>query len=373
VVSTFRLVRADWKLLGAVLLLTAIGLVMIYSATRAELTLAGQLPAKKLILQSIWVLLGLVLLVVVSSFDFSRLAALSWPIYAFTLALLVLLLIVGEDVRGVRRWIAVGPVALQPAELVKLGLILMLAAFFAARQGEAANFELLTRALGYAVVPCAFLVLQPDLGTPILLVFVWGGMAYVFGARLDHLAAFFFVFIMVFMAAWGFGLIRPHQKQRLTAFISDSADVEKEGYHLRQSLIAIGSGHLAGQGLFRGPQTQLSFVPDEETDFIFTAVGEELGFAGSTLVILLFAAVLWRGLMICAEARTLYGQLVATGIVLMLFFHVAANIGMTLGMMPVKGLPLPFVSYGGSSVLTNFIALGLLQAIYGDRRTIRFE
>ncbi len=371
--SSFRLIRADWKLLGTVLALTAIGLVMIYSATRAQLTIADQLPAKKLILQSIWVLLGLVLFVLVSSFDFSRLAVLSSPIYVTTLVLLVVVLIIGEEVRGVRRWMAIGPMTLQPAELVKLGLILMLAAFFASREGEAADFELLTRGLAYAVVPCVFLVLQPDLGTPILLLFVWGGVAYIFGARLHHLGAFFFAFIMVFMAAWGFGLIRPHQKQRLTAFISNSTDIEKEGYHLRQSLIAIGSGHLAGQGLFRGPQTQLSFVPDQETDFIFTAVGEEFGFLGCGTVILLFGVVLWRGLMICAQARTLFGQLVAAGIVVMLFFHVAANIGMTLGMMPVKGLPLPFVSYGGSSVLTNFIALGLLQAIYNDRRTIRFE
>jgi len=375
-VFDFRLARVDWKLLGAALMLAVIGLVMIYSATRAELTTAGQMPAKKLILQSVWVLLGLALFVAVSSFDFSRLASISWPIYLGTLGLLVLVLIVGGLVRETQRWLSIGPVNVQPAELAKLGLILMLAAYFAGREGDEAEFELLSRSLAYAAVPSILILLQPDLGTPILLLFVWGVTAYVFGARLHHLGAFAFAFVMVFVAAWGFGLIKPHQKQRLVAFINHSPQTKEERdarYQLDQSLIAIGSGHLAGQGLFRGPQSQLSFVPDQETDFIFSVVGEELGFLGAATVVVLFAIVLWRGLLICAEARTLFGQLVAAGIVAMIFMHVMANIGMSLGMMPVKGMPLPFVSYGGSSILTNFIALGMLQAVYSDQRSIRFD
>lgn len=366
--------RFDFKLLGAVLMLTAIGLVMIHSAGRAQLPGEGQPHVPKAMLQSIWVVLGLILFVLVSSVHCSRLASVSRPAYLATLALLVLVLIVGGFVRAAQRWLSVGPINIQPAELAKLGLILMLAMVFASREGEPVEFELLIRSLGYALVPSALILLQPDLGTPILLLFVWGVVAYVAGARMGHLAAFFFVFIMLFVSAWGFGVIRPHQKERMLAFASASADARKERWQLEQSLIAIGSGHLTGQGLYRGGQSQLSFVPDQETDFIFSVVGEELGFLGATTVIVLFGLVLWRCLAICADARTFYAQLAAAGITAVFFLHIMANIGMTLGMMPIKGLPLPFVSYGGSSILVNFIALGILQSIYRDSQSaISFE
>ncbi len=372
--SSLSSYRLDFKLLGAVLLLTAIGLVMIHSAGRAQLPDQAQYHTPKVMLQSIWVILGLILFVLVGSVHCSRLASVSWPAYLTTLALLVLVLIVGGFVRETQRWLSVGPINIQPAELAKLGLILMLAMAFASREGEPVDFEFLTRSLPYAVIPCLLIILQPDLGTPILLLCVWGVVAYVAGARMAHLTAFFLVFIMAFAAAWGFGLIRPHQKQRLLAFASASADTRDERWQLDQSLIAIGSGHLTGQGLYRGGQSQLSFVPDQETDFIFSVVGEELGFLGAATVILLFAILLWRSLAICADARTLYAQLAAAGIAAVFFLHITANIGMTLGMMPVKGLPLPFVSYGGSAILTNFIALGILQSIYRDSQSaISFE
>ncbi len=369
----FRLNRLDWRLLGAVLTLTAIGMVMIYSATRAHLTVSGAMPTKKLLLQAVWVLCGLILFTLVSSFDYSRLQQFAWPIYLSTLGLCVLVLVIGGLVRETQRWISIGPVNIQPAELAKLGVILMLATFFAQREGEAVEFELLSRALAYAAVPCALILLQPDLGTPVLIIFVWGIVCYMVGARLHHLGAFFFAFIMLFVAAWGFNLIKPHQKVRLTAFISDSADAQKERWQVDQSIIAIGSGHIFGQGLFRGSQSQLSFVPDQETDFIFSVIGEELGFAGSVTVIFMLGVLLWRTLMICANAKNLFGRLLAAGIVAMFFLHILANVGMTLGVTPVKGMPLPFVSYGGSSMLVNFIALGVLQSIYADRQTIRFE
>jgi rod shape determining protein RodA len=372
-VFSWRALRFDWILLAAILLLTAIGLLMIYSATKTQLTVAGQEPTRKLMQQSLWVVLSLIIALLVATFDFARLPSVALPAYLFSLLLLVLVLISGGLIREAQRWISLGPINLQPAEFAKIGVILALASFFATRRGEPVEFELPTRALGYTLVPVLLILAQPDLGTPILLLFVWGTVSYIAGAKIQHLAAFTFAFIMIFMAAWGFGLIRPHQKQRITTFVNRAADTSREGYHLRQSLIAIGSGHLTGQGLFRGPQTQLSFVPDQETDFIFTAIGEELGFVGSVTVVLLFGVVLWRGLTICATARTLFGQLVAAGIVATIFLHVMANIGMTLGMTPVKGLPLPFVSYGGSSLLTNYLALGLLQSIWADRQAIRFD
>lgn len=369
----FRLARADWKLIAAVVALVAIGLAMVYSATRADLTMHGVSPQEKMVAQRNWVILSIVVFVIVASFEYSRLQHLAWPTYLVVLGLLVVVLIIGGLVRETHRWISLGPLNIQPAELAKLGVILMLSAFLAERESEYANFELLTRSLGYALLPSVLILLQPDLGTPILLVFIWGVGCFIYGARVQHLAAFAFAFVMLFMAAWGFGLIRPHQKERLTAFVRTDEAVHDKRWQLEQSLIAIGSGHLTGQGLFSGSQSQLSFVPDQETDFIFSIIGEELGFVGAVLVLALFGVVLWRGLVISATARTAFGRLVAGGIVAMYFFHIAVNIGMTLGLMPVKGLPLPFVSYGGSAMLVNFIALGILQAIYIDQQSIRFD
>ncbi len=368
-----RLVRADWKLMAAVLILVVIGLTMVYSATRAQLTVEGSSPTSKMATQSIWVVLSLVAFVLVACFEYSRLQQLSWPFYVGALVLLALVLVTGAFVRETQRWLSIGPVNIQPAELAKLGVILLLGAYLSSRERDVVDFELLVRSLAYALVPSVLILLQPDLGTPILLVFIWGVICYVFGARLVHLGAFALAFVMLFAAAWGFGFIQPHQKARLTAFFDSGEDVRGQRWQLQQSLIAIGSGHLTGKGLLRGSQSQLSFVPDQETDFIFSVIGEETGFVGTVAALILFGIILWRGLVICALARTVFGRLVAAGIVAMFFFHIAVNIGMTLGVMPVKGLPLPFVSYGGSAMLVNFVALGILQSIYIDRQSIRFD
>lgn len=368
-----RLLRADWKLMAAVLILVVIGLTMVYSATRAQLTVQGSSPTSKMATQSVWVVLSLVAFFLVASFEYSRLEQLSLPFYVGVLVLLLLVVVIGSVVRETHRWLSVGPVNIQPAELAKLAVILLLAAYLSSRERDVVDFELLARSLGYALVPSVLILLQPDLGTPVLLVFIWGVICYIFGARLIHLGAFAFAFVMLFAAAWGFGLLQPHQKARLTAFLHAEGADRGQRWQLEQSLIAIGSGHLTGKGLLRGSQSQLSFVPDQETDFIFSVIGEEAGFVGTVSVLILFGIVLWRGLVISALARTVFGRLVAVGIVAMFFFHVAVNIGMTLGMMPVKGLPLPFVSYGGSAMLVNFVAIGILQSIYIDRQSIRFD
>lgn len=371
-----RIHKLDWKLMAAVLLLTAVGLLMIYSATRTHLALNDMSPTLKLGKQLVSVVIGLVLFVVIASFDYSRLANLSWPLFIGSLVLLVAVLAIGAEVNGARRWIDLGPIRLQPGELAKPALILFLASYMAARAEQAGDFDLLLRTLGFAAIPCMLILIEPDLGTPVLLVFVWAIMCYALGSRLHHLAAIGFAFAMIFAAAWGFNVIRPHQRARLIAFVNSNPQTQEEKdarYQLEQSMIAIGSGHLIGQGLFRGPQTQLSFVPDQETDFIFTAIGEELGFLGAAAVMVLLGVVLWRTLTIAAEARTLFGRLIAAGVAGMFFLHILANIGMTLGMTPVKGMPLPFVSYGGSALMANFIALGVLQSVFIDRQTIRFE
>jgi rod shape determining protein RodA len=358
--------RLDWTLLFAILLLATIGCLMVYSATRAEL------GGRKLMLQLVWVALGLVVLASVTVVDYSRLVNLAVPFLGFCVFLLVVVLFTGHLVKGAVRWIPLGPLNIQPAELLKLALILFLGGFLAGREEEAHDFGLVLTSLAYVGVPSLLVLAQPDLGTPVLLFMVWLTMLFVAGSRVLHLGAIAFAFIMLFTAAWGLNIIRPHQKERLTAFMNPDADPHGQGWQLKQSLIAIGSGHLVGQGLFKGTQSRLQFVPDQETDFVFTVVGEELGFVGSVAVLGLFGLVLYRALSIAAAAKDTAGRLIASGIVAMLLVHILVNVGMTLGMMPVKGMPLPFVSYGGSSMLTMMAAVGLLQSVHIHRQKITF-
>jgi len=358
--------RLDWTLLVAVLLLTVVGCLMIYSATRAEM------GARKLMLQLVWVALGLVLLASVTIVDYNRLVNLAMPFLGFCTFLLVVVLFTGHLVKGAERWIPLGPLNVQPAELLKLGLILFLGGFLATREEEAHDFGLVLTSLAYVGVPTLLVLAQPDLGTPVLLFLVWLTMLFAVGAKVTHLGAIAFAFLMLFTAAWGLNIIRPHQKERLTAFMNPEADPRGQGWNLRQSLIAIGSGHVFGQGLFKGTQSRLRFVPEQETDFIFTVVGEELGFVGSVALLAIFGLVLYRSLSIAATAKDTAGRLIASGITAMLLVHIVVNVGMTLGMMPVKGMPLPFVSYGGSNMLTMMAAVGLLQSIHIHRQKITF-
>ncbi len=358
--------RLDWTLLLAVLLLVAVGCLMIYSSTRAEQ------GARKLMLQLVWLALGLVILASVTVVDYNRLTNLAVPFLGFCGFLLIVVLFTGHLVKGAERWIPLGPLNIQPSELLKLALILFLGGFLASREEEAHDFGLVLTSLAYVGAPTVLVLAQPDLGTPVLIFLVWLTMLFVAGARVLQLGAVAFAFIMLFTAAWGLNIIRPHQKQRLTAFINPDADPHGQGWQLKQSLIAVGSGHLLGQGVFKGTQSRLQFVPDQETDFIFTVIGEELGFVGSVAVLALFGLVLYRAVSIAAEAKDTSGRLIASGVAAMLLVHILVNVGMALGMMPVKGMPLPFVSYGGSNMLTMMAAAGLLQSVYIHRQKITF-
>ncbi len=363
--------RADFQMLVIVLVLCTLGAVAIYSCTKNELLKQGRAPAGKLVLQLVWIALGLLALAATAAVDVNKLGRLAWPIYLVCLGLLLVVLVAGP-IRGTTRWIALGPVNLQPAELSKIALILMLGAVLARSEDESWDFLFLIRTLAYVAGPALLILLQPDLGTPIVMFFIWLVMLYAFGANPLHLGAFALAAILLFAGAWGFGLIRPHQKARMVAFIDPGADPQGAGYHLRQSLIAIGSGHLWGQGLFHGPQSQGSFIPDQETDFIFTVIGEEMGFIGAASVVLLYGLLLFRAVSVAAAAPNMFGRAVAMGITAMLLLEVFVNIAMTIGLAPVKGMALPFLSYGGSSMVTSMIAIGLLQSIFMRRDPIVF-
>ena len=363
--------RADFQMLAIVLALCLLGAVAIYSCTKSDLASQGRPETSKLMLQLAWIVVGLVALFATMFADYAKAARVALPIYVVSLALLLVVLISGA-VRGTHRWIPLGPLHLQPSELCKLAVILVVGAVLANSEEESWSFLFLVKTLGYVAIPGLLIVLQPDLGTPIVLFFIWLAMLFAFGANPAHLAAFTLSAIMLFAGAWGFGLIREHQKERLVAFLNPDADPLRAGYHVKQSLIAVGSGHLWGQGLFQGTQSLLSFIPDLDTDFIFTVIAEELGFVGSVAVIALYGLLLYRGLCVASAANGAFGRTLAVGVTAMLFIQIASNIGMTVGVAPVKGMPLPFLSYGGSSLLTNMIGIGMLQSIYMRRDEIVF-
>ena len=361
------LVRADFTLLAIVIALVFCGVLMIYSCTHDQ-------SPHTVALQLIWIGLGLAVMAMVMAADYAKVATFSLVIYGVCLGLLVMVVVLSRGVLGAARWIPLGPLHIQPAELTKLAIILVLGSYLAARREEGSQdtFAVVLGCLGYVMVPALLIFLQPDLGTPIVLIFIWLVMLYIGGARLSHLGAFVFAFVMLFTAAWSLDVIRPHQKERLTTFLHPEDDPRGSGYHLKQSLIAIGSGHLLGQGFKHGTQTQGDFIPHQEQDFVFTAVAEEWGFVGSLVLLGLLAALLGRAVVICMLVEDISGRLVAAGVAAMFLVHIVASVGMTMGLLPVKGMTLPFVSYGGSSMVVNFAAVGLLQSIYMRRQKITF-
>lgn len=361
------LLRVDLQLLTIVVLLCVIGAVAVYSCTRDDSS-----PARKLTMQVIFIVIGLAAMAGTALVDTQRLRGLVWPIFLTVMGLLVIVLMMGQ-IRNTARWIPLGPVNLQPSELAKLAIILILGVVVAREDRERReDFLFLVKTLAYVGVPAFLILIQPDLGTPIVLFFIWMVMMFVVGANPTHLAAFALAGIMLFAGAWGFGLIRPHQQERLTAFLHPERDPQGAAYHLRQSMVAVGGGHLWGQGLFHGRQTQSNFIPDQETDFIFTVIAEELGFIGAVSVVLLFGLLLYRAIAIAAAAQVTFDRAVAAGIAAMLLIQIYANIAMTIGLAPVKGMALPFLSYGGSSMITNMVAVGILQSIHIRREQIVF-
>jgi rod shape determining protein RodA len=358
----------DPLLLLCTLALAAYGAVMIFSATAERFEDAGLDPATLMKRQLIFAVVGAAVLLVVSMFDYRHLRGFAPIIYVGTLLLLIAVLSpLGENIRGTQRWINVAFFQMQPSELAKIAVIIAVAGFLAERRGEVRSLDV-AATVGIAAVPSMLIFLEPDLGTMMVLVALVGALLLVGGARIRHFVALAFLGIVAILLAMQFNLIRDYQIDRITAFLDPSPDVQSEGYNLTQSKIAIGSGGMRGKGL-RGENTQtsLAFVPEQETDFIFTAVGEQLGFLGSATLLGVFGLLIWRALRIAAMARDLFGTLLAAGVGALWAFQMFVNIGMTLGIMPITGIPLPFVSYGGSSLITNFVAVGLLLNVHMRR------
>ena len=358
----------DPALLLATLLLSAFGVLMVFSATAHKQEAAGLDPNAIMERQIIFAIVGTGLLIAMSMFDYRHLRAFAPVLYAIVLIGLALVLTPLGDVRGgASRWINLGAFQAQPSELAKLAVLVAMAAFLAERKGDVSVRDV-AAVCGIAVLPMILIYLQPDLGTTLVFVILLFVSLLIGGARLRHFGALALIGLIAAVSVIQLGLLKEYQIERVTAFLDASPDVQSEGYNLTQSKIAIASGGMQGKGLrAENTQTSLDFVPEQHTDFIFTAVGEQLGFVGSATLLGLFVLLIWRALRIAAMSRDMFGTLIAGGIAAYWVFQVFVNVGMTMGIMPITGIPLPFISYGGSSLLTNFLCVGLLLNIHMRR------
>jgi rod shape determining protein RodA len=359
--------QVDPVLLVAAVALSLFGLLMIYSATAPRLEAAGSDPMHFVNRQMLSLGIGLVLMAVVVLFDYRQFRAWAPLLYGISILLLVLTAATGETVKASRSWIVFGGFQFQPAELAKPALIVMLAALFHERREEALGLRALVEALGLAAVPMLLILAQPDFGTFMVFVAIVFGVLLLARVRVRYMVALALIGVVSILGAFQLDLFEDYQVARLTAFIDPSADVLGAGYNVNQAQIAIGAGRFTGRGLFQGSQTTLFYVPENHTDFIFTVVGEELGFLGTGLLLGVYLLLLWRALRIAAQSRDAFGTLLAGGVIAVLAFQMFINIGMSIGIMPVTGLPLPFVSYGGSSLIAAFIMIGLLQSVHMRR------
>jgi rod shape determining protein RodA len=365
--------HVDWVLLVAVLALALIGTLLVWSATRGGLAQAGGNPNTYLEKQLLNVAIGLVLMAAVSLIDYRMLRMCAPLVYAVAcVGLLVVLSPLGATVNGAHSWIALpGGFQIEPSEFAKIGMILMLAVILGGElRDRASRPGALEVALALACggLPLLLVALQPDLGVFVLLLVLLLGIITLSGVRLRWLAGLGVAAALAGLAVWSLHLLKPYQVQRLTAFVNPSADPRGTGYSAAQAKIAIGSGRMFGQGLFHGQLVAGNFVPEQHTDFIFSVAGEELGFVGAVTIIALLAIVLVRALRIATRADDMFGLLVASGIAIWFAAQSFVNIGMTIGITPVTGLPLPFVSYGGSAMFADMIAVGVLLAVHRRHR-----
>ena len=349
----------DWTLLVLVFLMAAVGVLNIYSAT-APYKIVG---APYYLKQVYWILTGLLLAVLVCSIDYHMFEDFSYWFYGVVLILLCVVLVVGKTSMGATRWLHLGFVTIQPSEPMKIVIIITFARYF----NRTPVFNgLRIRDLGYPLlllgVPALLIMKQPDLGTAILVVLIACSIMLYVGVNWGTLLTVTCAGIPVAFAGWHF-VLRPYQKNRILNFLDPERDPLRSGYHLIQSKIAVGSGGVIGKGFLHGTQSQLRFLPEQHTDFAFSVFAEEWGFAGCLVVLALYLFLILWGLQIAARCNDRFGSLLAVGVTAMLFWHIVINMGMVIGIFPVVGVPLPFFSYGGTSMVTSMVGAGLLLNI----------
>ena len=353
----------DWGLIIYSVVLAGIGITMIYSAANAGLTGGPQIYHIK---QGFWYGVGTAALLVIFTFSYKRLDRYAVAIYVGCMLLLVAVLLVGKMGGGSRRWLGFGPLTLQPSELVKIAMVLMLARHYSRTlKTDGLNFVDLMMPMVIVLIPALLIIRQPDLGTALLLVLIAGTMTLF--VKIERRTMLVLSVLGVAAIPIGWFAIKDYQRERILTFLNPDRDPLGAGYHIIQSKIAIGSGQLSGKGFLEGTQNALAFLPEQHTDFIFCVLAEEWGFIGAGLLILLFLGYLLYGLGIAYKCRDAFGTLIVVGLVSLFFWEGAINMGMVMGLLPVVGMPLPFISYGGSSILTIMIAVGLMLNISSRR------
>jgi rod shape determining protein RodA len=359
--------HVDLVLVAAAVGLAVCGLLMVYSATNQSLAALNEDPRFYLKRQLAFAVLGIVVMAVAAVLDY-RLVKIYAPF--FYLACVAMLILVqtplGQSALGAQRWFQIGGFQLGPSLFARLGVVLMLAASLSQVKGEL-WLQDVTRATALAVVPMILVFIQPDIGATIVLASILVALLVVSGARVKYLAVLALVAMVAIFGAFQLNVVKDYQIDRLTSFLDPGADPQRAGYNKQQAEIAIGAGGIFGRGYLQGTQTNLDYVPAQHTDFIFTVVGEEFGFLGAAVVLVLFALILWRAFRIALLSKDPFGTFLAVGVGTMIAIQVFVNVGMTVGIMPITGIPLPFVSYGGSALISDFIGIGLLLSVHMRR------
>jgi rod shape determining protein RodA len=365
--------HVDWLLILLTAALIAVGLLLLYSATNQTLRQDGLDPFVRVKKQAITAVLGIIVLIAIVSFDYRFFKVYAGFIYAATILALLLVRVPGigstDTLGAAQRWFDVAGFQVTPSEFTKLSVIVMLAAVLSELRSAVPTVSDLIRVLAIATIPLILVFIGPDIGTSIVIVTIVVGMLVVAGTRARHLVVLAVIGLGLIFSAFRLGVVEDYQVARLTAFLDPTNAPADARYNLDQSLIAVGSGGLLGKGYLGGTQTNLDYVPEQHTDFIFTVAGEEFGFVGAMAILLLYALLLWRSIRIASLAKDPFGTYVASGIASMFAIQMFVNVGMVLGIMPITGIPLPFLSYGGSSIIASFIAIGMLESIHMRRFT----
>jgi len=350
--------RYDWVMLLAVFFIVVFSLLTLYSAGMHG-------DSSSFIKQLVFVSIGISVMFLMSLIDyriFRNYTLVSIVIFLLAAVLLVAVLFLGKHTRGSVSWFNIGSLKFEPVEVVKLALIIILAKYFSRKHVHIFEMRQLVASAVYFLILAGLVLMQPDLGSAIILGCIWLGAVLVSGMRIKHLAIVLGIGVLLFGMSWAL-ILKPYQKNRIISFISPASDPLGAGYNQRQSVIAIGSSGFFGKGLGRGSQVQLNFLPEKETDFIFAALSEEWGWLGGTLLLSMYGLLAWRIYLLAVNAETNFAKLFSAGYLIMVISSVFINVGMNIGILPITGIGLPFLSYGGSNLLANFVGLGVMQSI----------
>lgn len=361
--------HTDRVLVIVTLLLALVGLVLIGSAT--HINMDGLNLYDFVEKQAAFLVLNIVFFAFLMRYDYRSLFRWAGWLYGFNVLILLAVMFLGVSALGAQRWIQIGPVSIQPSEFAKVIYIICFARFLCWPELDLRSWRGLIGVALFALPPFVLVLLQPDLGTSLVFAAITVGAIFIAGVRLKFLGQIFLAGLAMLPLAWMF-VFKEYQKNRIKVLFNPESDPFNAGYHVIQSKIAIGSGGLIGKGLFAGTQSQLNFLPENHTDFIFAVLGEEMGLVGALLLLLLYFILLYRGILIAATTRDPFGRYIAIGIVSMWLFQIFVNVGMTIGILPVTGIPLPFISYGISSLTLNICCVALLLNIYSHRKQLLF-